>query len=65
MTDQMWELLEPAAHSNPAAPLSVDEAHRLMRVHRDCALDSCGSKRTAFRYLVAAGRIVPDSSRRH
>jgi hypothetical protein len=43
-----------------AEAFSIDEAHTLMRGHRDCRLESCPWKRVAFRNLVAAGRIKPD-----
>ncbi|MEV0294520.1 hypothetical protein [Nocardia sp. NPDC050710] len=64
MTD-LLELLEMAGHGEPATPLDRDQAHAAMRVHRDCAIDDCRRKAAAFHALVAAGRIVPDSSRRH
>ncbi|MFD0360178.1 hypothetical protein ACFQZZ_01795 [Nocardia sp. GCM10030253] len=43
-----------------AEAFSIDEAHTLMRAHRDCRLESCPWKRVAFQNLVAAGRIKPD-----
>ncbi|MFG3619783.1 hypothetical protein [Nocardia sp. NPDC047654] len=48
--------------ATPAQPLTITEAHRAMQLHRD---HDCGRKRTAFTALVAAGRITPDSARRH
>ncbi|MBF6097221.1 hypothetical protein IU438_06605 [Nocardia cyriacigeorgica] len=42
--------------------MSIDDAHRAMRHHRE---HDCARKRAAFTALVAAGRITPDSSRRY
>lgn len=53
-----WPSLESCAE--PERPLTVLEAHRAMQTHRD---HSCARKRAAFTTLIAAGRIVPDSSR--
>ncbi|MFE7801486.1 hypothetical protein [Nocardia sp. NPDC057440] len=53
----------PAVDAPPedaAAAFSIDEAHTLMRTHRDCRVESCPWKRVAFQTLVAAGRIKPD-----
>ncbi|QIS16600.1 hypothetical protein [Nocardia arthritidis] len=57
--------LEMAEHVAPAHPLTIDGAHEAMRVHRACVIEHCRRKAFAFDVLVAAGRIVPDSSRRH
>ncbi|WP_216912841.1 hypothetical protein [Nocardia noduli] len=65
MSDPLLELLEGAAHDEPAEPLTLDLAHTAMRVHRDCTLDTCRRKAAAYRALVQAGRLVPDSSRQH
>lgn len=45
---------------SPAASLTPDEAHSVMRLHRRCQADSCDHKRAAFRTLVSIGRVVPD-----
>ena len=45
--------------ATPARPLTVLEANRDIQAHRD---HSCARKRVAFVTLMAAGRIVPDSS---
>ncbi|WP_405160057.1 hypothetical protein OG203_26905 [Nocardia sp. NBC_01499] len=65
MDNTVLELLELADHATPAASLTIDQAHQSMRVHRACATDHCRRKALAFNTLIAAGRIVPDSSRRH
>ncbi|WP_054816067.1 hypothetical protein [Nocardia arizonensis] len=48
-------------HEPPLDPLTVQQAHDVMQSHRGCGADDCPSKGAAFRALVAAGRIVPDS----
>lgn len=48
-------------HRAPTAPFTVPEAHRAMQLHRGCRADACARKGAAFRTLVAAGRIVPDT----
>ncbi|MBL1072964.1 hypothetical protein JK358_00985 [Nocardia sp. 2] len=58
-------LIEMAAHAAPDRALPVDDAHELMRLHRECSSYSCPRKLAAFDTLIAAGRIVPDSSRRY
>ncbi|MEV0359544.1 hypothetical protein AB0H71_26165 [Nocardia sp. NPDC050697] len=50
-------------HSAPDGAFSVGEAHREMQVHRDCRLDECARKATAFQTLIDAGRVTPDSAR--
>ncbi|MFI9506979.1 hypothetical protein [Nocardia sp. NPDC052566] len=65
MDDEVLELLEMGKHATPTAPLTIDQAHQIMRVHRACATDYCRRKDLAFKALVEAGRVVPDSSRHH
>lgn len=60
----LLELIELAAHTAPSAPLSTDRAHEVMRLHRECPARECPRKAAAFRVLVAAGCIAPDSGRR-
>lgn len=48
-------------HHAPTTPFTVSEAHRAMQLHRGCRADACPRKGAAFRTLVAAGRIVPDT----
>ncbi|MGW6423027.1 hypothetical protein ACWF82_10160 [Nocardia sp. NPDC055053] len=50
-------------HDAPDRPFTADEAHREMQVHRNCRLDGCVRKAVAFRTLIDAGRVTPDSSR--
>jgi hypothetical protein len=60
----LWVSLKPAgAHSAPEHDLSVNEAHRTMQRHRGCSRDDCPRKEAAFRVLVEAGRVRPDSGR--
>jgi hypothetical protein len=59
------QLIEMARHSVPATPLTVDQAHEIMRMHRECTAYRYPRKTAAFEALIAAGRIVPDSSRRY
>ncbi|MFI5781117.1 hypothetical protein [Nocardia sp. NPDC051570] len=60
----LTQLFDMAAHAAPRTPPAVEAAHELMRIHRECAVDSCGHKSAAFDVLIAAGHVVPDSSRR-
>ncbi|MEV0296718.1 hypothetical protein [Nocardia sp. NPDC050710] len=53
--------LDRHEHLEPAIPFTVEQAHRVMQHHRGCRADACPRKGAAFRALVAAGRIVPDS----
>jgi len=46
-----------ASCSTPARPLTIDQAHRAMQVHLECAIDHCGCKRAAQSALVGAGRM--------
>ncbi|MGN2635778.1 hypothetical protein ACTD5D_06210 [Nocardia takedensis] len=41
--------------------LTPAQAHEIMQAHRGCCADTCARKAAAFRALVDAGRIVPDS----
>lgn len=41
-------------------PMTVDTAHRIMRIHRRCSVANCLAKRDAYLILVEAGAIVPD-----
>ncbi|PXX65405.1 hypothetical protein DFR70_104469 [Nocardia tenerifensis] len=63
MDKTVLAMLELADHATPAAPLTIDHAHESMQVHRACSTDHCRRKALAFNTLIAAGRIVPDSSR--
>ncbi|MEV4234024.1 MULTISPECIES: hypothetical protein [unclassified Nocardia] len=46
----------------PDQPFTLADAHLAMQLHRD---HDCARKHAAFDALVAAGRIHPDSARRH
>jgi hypothetical protein len=61
--DGMW--LNGWPHEAPARPLSVHEAHLTTQRHRECPMDRCPRKRAAWRTLIEAGRVTPDSSRTH
>ena len=50
-------------HAAPSRPPTVDQAHEIMRQHRDCLVDECARKRAAHRTLVQAGRLVPRKRR--
>ncbi len=50
-------------HEAPDHPLSVHEAHRAMQRHRNCLIDECPRKRAAWRTLIEAGKVRPDSGR--
>lgn len=50
-------------HDAPEQPLTADEAHHEMQVHRTCRLDGCARKAAAFQTLIEAGRVTPDTSR--
>lgn len=58
---ESWQL-EPD-HRAPFAPLSPEQAHKYMQLHRGCTTEGCARKAAAFYTLVAAGRAKPDSSR--
>lgn len=57
------ELIELAAHTTPTTPLSTDKAHEVMRLHRECPARECPRKAEAFRTLIDAGCLIPDSGR--
>ncbi|RDI48542.1 hypothetical protein [Nocardia mexicana] len=50
-------------HTAPGRPFTVTQAHRAMQQHRTCRREDCPRKRAAFRTLVEARRIRPDSGR--
>lgn len=52
-------------HQPPAEPLTTSQAHRIMQQHRDYLTGDCPRKRAAYRALVEAGRIKPDSGRNY
>ncbi|MGQ4618453.1 hypothetical protein [Nocardia sp. R7R-8] len=61
-----WAAGRPAGpHDAPAGPMSVTDAHRDMQRHRGCRADSCARKAAARHTLIAAGRMVPDTSREY
>ncbi|OBA54440.1 hypothetical protein A5789_22025 [Nocardia sp. 852002-51101_SCH5132738] len=61
--DQCWT---PSkwAHSD-SGPLTVAQAHEVMREHRECATDrfECLIRWTAVTVLTEHGHLVPDSGR--
>ncbi|WP_431968281.1 hypothetical protein [Nocardia sp. bgisy134] len=63
MDEAIRALLELDAHSALPTTPTIDLAHQIMRVHRECAPDYCRRKDQALRALIAEGRIIPDSSR--
>lgn len=48
-------------HSAPIGPLTPHHAHAIMQMHLECRVEDCARKSAAFRALVEAGRIKPDS----
>ena len=50
----------PVPHGEPDTALTVPDAHRVMRDHRDCRMRDCPSKRAAYAALRDAGKLVPD-----
>ncbi len=51
------------SHDAPPGPVSVLEAHRHLQQHKECLIGECPRKDAAFRVLVEAGKIRPDTSR--
>ncbi|WP_460695306.1 hypothetical protein [Nocardia thraciensis] len=58
-----WAATLPATagldHRHPEGPLTVPEAHRIMRQHISCRADTCSRKASAYSCLVRAGKIHP------
>jgi len=50
-------------HQAPNSPLTVAGAHRIMQQHRACDREDCPRKRAAYRTLVEARHIKPDTGR--
>ncbi len=50
-------------HEAPFEPFTVHQAHRVMQQHRLCFQEDCARKRAAYRVLVEARRLRPDSGR--
>jgi hypothetical protein len=50
-------------HAAPRRQMTVAEAHLIMQRHRGCSRDDCTGKQAAYRILVEAGRLQPDSGR--
>ncbi|MBF6174024.1 hypothetical protein [Nocardia blacklockiae] len=61
MDVSVWPIGWP--HEAPEEPMSVSDAHLAMQRHRSCHREECPRKRAAYRTLVAAGRLKPDSGR--
>jgi hypothetical protein len=60
-----WAAAPPGgdpAHAHPDHPLTVAEAHHLMREHLDCSALACPRKASALTRLVRAGKLVPPVS---
>jgi hypothetical protein len=55
----------PDPHSAPTWSLTVDQAHYYMQTHRTCHAKDCDRKAAAWRVLVEAGRIKPDTGRNY
>lgn len=63
--DAARELPELNAHGALPTTPTIDLAHQIMRVHRECATDYCRRKDQALQALISLGRIIPDSARSH
>lgn len=50
-------------HAAPARPFTAAQTHRVMQAHRACRREECPRKRAAYRTLVEAKRLRPDSGR--
>ncbi|WP_306363364.1 hypothetical protein [Nocardia sp. CC227C] len=61
MDTAVWPVGYP--HDAPDRPMGELEAQRTMQRHRSCRVGECPRKTVAWRTLVAAGRITPDSGR--
>ncbi|SUA74787.1 Uncharacterised protein [Nocardia otitidiscaviarum] len=61
MDAAVWPVGYP--HDAPDRPMGELEAQRTMQRHRSCRVGECPRKTAAWRTLVEAGRITPDSGR--
>ncbi|MCP9621933.1 hypothetical protein NMK54_17430 [Nocardia otitidiscaviarum] len=61
MEAAVWPVGYP--HDAPDRPMGELEAQRTMQRHRSCRVGECPRKTAAWRTLVEAGRITPDSGR--
>jgi hypothetical protein len=52
-------------HEAPTHPLNAIGAHQIMQQHRRCDRQDCPRKAVAYRVLVEAKRIRPDSGRNY
>ncbi|MBO0878978.1 MAG: hypothetical protein J2P17_01050 [Mycobacterium sp.] len=52
---QLW------LHDTPTTPPTTERAHRDMQLHVDCLIDECPRKRAAYKALVAAGHLTPET----
>ncbi|MBF6175967.1 hypothetical protein [Nocardia blacklockiae] len=52
-------------HDAPYSPLTVRHAQTIMQQHRACSVEDCPRKRAAWRTLIEAEKIKPDSSRNY
>lgn len=53
------------AHEAPYDPFTVPQAHRVMQQHRLCHREDCDRKNAAYRTLVEARRLRPDTGRNY
>lgn len=51
------------SHDAPDFPVTVAGAHRIMQQHRACDRQDCRRKAVAYRVLVEARHIKPDTGR--
>lgn len=58
VTGQIAETVAESAYAHSdSGPLTVDQAHAVMREHLDC--DMCRIRRTARAVLIEAGDLTP------
>lgn len=57
---RVTHLLMAVSHSAPSRSFSIEQAHLIMQQHLSCSAESCPCKRSAFRTLIEAGKMIPD-----
>ncbi|MGW4844889.1 hypothetical protein [Nocardia brasiliensis] len=60
---QLIAMCDESAHQAPSVPFTVVQAHTVMRYHVACRAKRCPRKGAALDALVAAGRVVPSTSK--
>lgn len=60
---QLIALCDSAAHVAPVLPFNTEQAHEVMRIHVGCRAKHCPRKTAALQTLIAAGRLIPATSK--